>query len=66
VVPVSIPTHFCIPEFPVGFRATEATRATVPETSVDKNSQTAFPKKEIRFAENILVPAPASDAVLAE
>ena len=38
----------------------------MPETSVDKNSQTAFPKKEIRFAENILVPAPASDAVLAE
>ena len=40
--------------------------AAVPETAVHKNRQPVSPKKKIRFAENLLIPPPAGDAVLTE
>jgi len=41
-------------------------RATMPETAIHENRQSVPPKKKIRFAENLLIPPPAADVVLAE
>ena len=38
----------------------------MPKTTVHENCQPLLLKNKIRFAKNILVPAPASDAVLAQ
>jgi len=40
--------------------------ASVPETAVHKECQPVPPKKKIRFAENILIPTPAGDAMLTQ
>ena len=47
-----------------GLRAVLGT--TMPETPVHKQCQPVPPKKKIRFAENILIPSPAGDAVVTE
>jgi len=38
----------------------------MPETAVHKNGEPCFSKEEIRFAENLLMPPPASDAMETE
>lgn len=38
-------------------------RAAVSEAAINEDGQTFTPKKEVRSAENTLMPAPASDAV---
>jgi hypothetical protein len=54
------------PESTVAGRNSTMLGATVPETPVHKQCQPVPPKKKIRFAENILIPSPAGDAVLTE
>jgi len=54
------------PESTVAGRNFTMLGATVPETPVHKQCQPVPPKKKIRFAENILIPAPAGDVVPAE
>jgi len=41
-------------------------RATVPETPIHKHRDLRFAKNEIWFAENLLIPPPTGDAMLAE
>lgn len=40
--------------------------AAVPKAAVHEERESRLPKEEIRLAENFLIPAPASDAILAE
>jgi len=58
--------NFSFPERAVPGGHLKVLWASMPKTAVNKNSQTAFPKKKIRSAENILMPAPTLDAVPAK
>jgi len=41
-------------------------RAAMPETAVDKKREPGLPENEIQFAEDFLIPPPASDFVPAK
>ena len=57
--------EFLFPEHTIASGNFAVLGATVPETAVHKECQPVPPKKKIRLTENILVPAPAGDAVTA-
>ena len=61
-----VASNFGVPKFPVGLRASIAAWATVPEAAVHEERQPVPPKEKIRFAENILIPPPAGDSILAK
>jgi hypothetical protein len=65
-VTVAVTGDLCIPKFTVGFRAAKAAGTTVPEAAVHKDSQPVPPKEKVRLAEDILVPPPTGNAVLAK
>ena len=65
-VTLAVTFDFVIPKFAVRFRPTVAAGAAVPETAIHKKRQPVPPKKKIRPAENILVPAPAGNVVTVE
>jgi len=58
--------EFLFPECTVASGNFAMLRAAMPETTVHKERQPVPPKKKIRVAENLLIPPPASDAVLTE
>ena len=58
--------EFVFPECTIASWDFAMPRAAMPETAIHENCQPVPPKKKIRFAENILAPAPAGDSVLAK
>ncbi len=62
-IALAVAGDFGIPKFPVGFRSAITARTTMPKATINEDSQTRFPKKKIRLAEDFLLPAPASNAV---
>jgi hypothetical protein len=62
-ITLAVAGDFGIPKLPVRFRAAITARTTMPETTINEDSQTSFPKKEIRLAEDLLIPAPSTNAV---
>lgn len=60
--PFTVGRDFAPPEYPVAFRLAVTSRAAVPETAVDKNSQPKFAKNKIRLSDEWIVSSPAGDA----
>src|ERR1035438_4568823 len=58
--------EFLFPECTVTSRNFVMLRAAMPETAVHKECQAVPPKKKIRSPENLLIPPPSGDAVLAK
>ena len=65
-VTLAVADDFGMPIFSICFRPTITAGAAVPETAIYKECQPVPPKKKIRFAENILMPAPARDGMPTE
>ena len=58
--------EFLFPECTVAGGDFAMLGTAMPETAVHEECQPVPPKKKIRFAENILIPTPAGDAVAAQ
>src|SRR6185437_5795000 len=62
-VALAVSGNLGIPELPVGFGGRVTTRATVPETAVNKHCEFRTWKNEVGFAENFLVTPPTRNFV---
>ncbi len=58
--------EFLFPECTIAGRDFAMLGTAMPKTSVHKEGEPHLPENEIGLAENLLMPAPASDAVLTE
>ena len=65
-VALAVAGDFGVPEFAVGFWAAVMNRASVPVTSVNKESDALGGKHEVGFAGEFAVAPPACDAVRAK
>ena len=66
LVPFSVGGQFLFPKRAVAGGKFAMLGAAVPKTTIHENRESCLPKKEIRFSENTLMPAPARDFVCAK
>lgn len=52
-----------MPESAIVFRLGRVLGTTMPETTINEDGQSCFPKYEIRFAEDVLISPPSIDAM---
>ena len=62
-VPSRIPVNFILPVAPIVLWQPTVPFASVPETSINENSQMFTTKGKIWFAKKFQIPAPASDSI---